>query len=79
MGQHLVTVLDRLGIPRLVVEQDIGSVTLIRLGYRASEAQGYTNTVRRSRYDLSASTNAEQLALEQMLAEEKQSEPINDP
>lgn len=27
VGQHLVNVLDRLGIPRLVVEQDIGRVT----------------------------------------------------
>jgi CPA2 family monovalent cation:H+ antiporter-2 len=27
VGQHLVNVLDRLGIPRLVVEQDVGRVT----------------------------------------------------
>jgi monovalent cation:H+ antiporter-2, CPA2 family len=165
VGQHLVNVLDRLGIPRLVVEHDIGRVTelerqgvptlygdaansdilsrvhlkqarmvvvtlpeeaaaaivvaatheeaprvpiivrassqegiqrlfalgaqhvifpeleggleimqetLTRLGYRTSDAQVYTDAVRSSRYDLSASTDAEQHALEQMLGEEKQ-------
>ncbi len=172
VGQHLVNVLDRLGIPRLVVEQDIGCVTelerqgvptlygdaansdilsrvhlkqarmvvvtlpeeaaadivvaaaheeaprvpiivrassqegvqrlfalgaqhvifpeleggleimqetLTHLGYRASDAQGYTDAVRSSRYDLSATTDAEQHALEQMLGEEKRSEPISGP
>jgi monovalent cation:H+ antiporter-2, CPA2 family len=167
VGQHLVNVLERLGIPRLVVEQDIGRVTelerqgvptlygdaansdilsrvhlkqarvvvvtlpdeaaaaivvatareeapnvpiivraasqegvqrliafgaqhvifpelegglemtretLTRLGYRASDAQGYTGAVRSSRYDLSVSTDAEQYALEQMLGEGKRSE-----
>jgi len=169
VGQHLVSVLERLGIPRLVVEQDIGRVTelerkgvptlygdaansdilsrvhlkqarvvvvtlpdeaaaaivvatareeapnvpiivraasqegvhrlialgaqhvifpelegglemmretLTRLGYRASDAQGYTGAVRSSRYDLSVSTDAEQYALEQMLGEGKRSESI---
>ena len=169
VGQHLVNVLERLGIPRLVVEQDIGRVTelerqgvptlygdaansdilsrvhlkqarvvvvtlpdeaaaaivvatareeapnvpiivraasqegvqrlialgaqhvifpelegglemmretLTRLGYRASDAQGYTGAVRSSRYDLSVSTDAEQYALEQMLGEGKRSESI---
>jgi monovalent cation:H+ antiporter-2, CPA2 family len=172
VGQHLVKVLDRLGIPRLVVEQDIGRVTelerhgiptlygdaansdilsqvhlkqarmvvvtlpddagaaivvaatheeapgvpiiaraasqegvqrltslgaeqvifpeleggleimqktLTHLGYPVSDAQRYTDAVRSSRYDLSVSTDAEQKALEQMLGEEKRSEPITGP
>jgi monovalent cation:H+ antiporter-2, CPA2 family len=49
---------------------------LTRLGYPASEAQRYTDAVRSSHYDLSASTDAEQHALEQMLGEEKRSGPI---
>jgi hypothetical protein len=53
--------------------------TLTRLGYPVSDAQGYTDAVRSSRYDLSASTDDEQQALEQMLGEEKRSEPITGP
>ena len=52
--------------------------TLTRLGYSASDAQGYTSAVRSSRYDLSVSTDAEQHALEQMMSEEKLSEPVSD-
>jgi hypothetical protein len=48
--------------------------TLTRLGYPASDAQGYSGAVRSSRYDLSVSTDAEQHALEQMLGESKRSE-----
>ena len=50
--------------------------TLARLGYPESDVQGYTDAVRGSRYDLSISSDIEQRALEQMMGEEKQDEPI---
>ena len=50
--------------------------TLVRLGYSARNVKGYTDAVRRSHYDLSASTDAEQRALEQMLGEARQDEPL---
>lgn len=50
--------------------------TLTRLGFSESNVEGYADAVRRDHYDLSISTAAEQRALEQMLGEEKRSEPI---
>jgi len=52
--------------------------TLTRLGYSESNVEGYADAVRRDHYDLSISTDAEQQALEQILGEEKRSEPITD-
>ncbi|MFL5655353.1 MAG: NAD-binding protein, partial [Ktedonobacteraceae bacterium] len=52
--------------------------TLTRLGFSESDVEGYADAVRRSHYDLSISTDAEQEALEQMLGEKKRSEPITD-
>ena len=63
--------------PELEGGLEIMQKTLTRLGYPVSDAQGYTDAVRSSRYDLSGSTEAEQQALEQMLGEEKRSEPIS--
>ena len=50
--------------------------TLTHLGFSESTVEGYADAVRRDHYDLSISTDAEQQALEQMLGEEKRSEPI---
>ena len=50
--------------------------TLVHLGYPESDVEGYTDAVRRSHYDLSASTDAEQRALEQMLGEARQDKSI---
>jgi len=50
--------------------------TLTHLGYPESNVEGYMDAVRRSHYDLSVSTDAEQRALERMLAEGRQGEPI---
>ena len=50
--------------------------TLMRLGYPESNVEGYTDAVRRSHYDLSASTDTEQRALERMLGEARQDEPL---
>ena len=52
--------------------------TLTRLGYSESNIEGYADAVRRDHYDLSISTDAERQALEQILGEEKRSEPITD-
>jgi monovalent cation:H+ antiporter-2, CPA2 family len=58
--------------PELEGGLEIMRETLTHLGYPERDVQGYTDAVRSSRYDLSISTDAEQLALEQMLGEEKQ-------
>ena len=50
--------------------------TLTHLGYPESNVECYMDAVRRSHYDLSVSTDAEQGALERMLAEGKQDEPV---
>ena len=50
--------------------------TLTHLGYPEGNVEGYMDAVRRSHYDLSVSTDAEQGALERMLAEGKQDEPV---
>jgi CPA2 family monovalent cation:H+ antiporter-2 len=68
-AQHVI-------FPELEGGLEITQETLTHLGYQASDAQGYTDAVRSSRYDLSASTDAEQLALQQMLGGAKRSEPI---
>ncbi len=50
--------------------------TLMHLGFPKSHVEGYADAVRRDRYDLSTSTEAEQQALERMLGEEKRGEQI---
>jgi monovalent cation:H+ antiporter-2, CPA2 family len=62
--------------PELEGGLEIMRETLTRLGYSESDVQGYTDAVRGSHYDLSISSDAEQLALEQMLGEAGQDEPI---
>jgi CPA2 family monovalent cation:H+ antiporter-2 len=62
--------------PELEGGLEIMRETLTRLGYPESDVQGYTDAVRGSHYDFSISSDAEQRALEQMLGEEMQDEPI---
>src|SRR5437868_10076552 len=50
--------------------------TLTHLGYPEGNVEGYMDAIRRSHYDLSVSTDAEQRALERMLAEGRQDEPV---
>jgi len=49
---------------------------LTHLGHPESNVEGYIDAVRSSHYDLSVSTDAEQRALERMLAEGRQEDPV---
>jgi CPA2 family monovalent cation:H+ antiporter-2 len=68
-AQHVV-------YPELEGGLEMMQETLRHLGFSESNVEGYADAVRRDHYDLSISTPAEQQALEQMLSEEKPSEPI---
>lgn len=77
-GVHRLFALDAQHViyPELEGGLEMMRETLDRLGYRESDVQEYTDAVRRSHYDLSVSTDAEHRALERMLGEERQDEPV---
>ena len=72
-GVHRLFALDAQHViyPELEGGLEMMRETLDRLGYLESDVQEYTDAVRRSHYDLSVSTDAEQRALERMLGEER--------
>jgi CPA2 family monovalent cation:H+ antiporter-2 len=62
--------------PELEGGLEIARETLTHLGYLESNVEDYIDAVRRSRYDLSVSTDAEQRSLERMLGEGRQDESV---
>jgi CPA2 family monovalent cation:H+ antiporter-2 len=70
-GVHRLFALDAQHViyPELEGGLEMTRETLTRLGYPESNVEGYTDAVRRSHYDLSVSTDAEQRALERMLGD----------
>src|SRR5256885_8420149 len=62
--------------PELVGGLEMMRETLTYLGYPESNVEGYMDAVRRSHYDLSVSTDAEQRALDRMLADGRQDDPV---